>query len=82
MLNEEIDGFGLRIFQSYLFPHGMVYTGEISSEGKVLYRTQAQQNHDSCRRLLLEHVDNEIGIQRKRLDSLDKLHDILENGHE
>ena len=72
------EGWALSVRESYEFPEGDVYRGELSLDGEVLCSTPPCKTMAECRGLLVGLVDGRLAMLWKDIGNLKKIKEHLE----
>lgn len=73
------DGVKTRIFESYVFPYGNTYIGEILSDEMLIYKTHPQDSIEKCKQNLIEVLNGLIASHEKELSRLKATKEKLNN---
>ena len=71
------NGVEVTIKEGYQFPHGSVYKGEVSVDGKFLLGVQTKTDSE-CRQRLCKSLEERVASYRKEANRLNKIKKLVE----
>jgi len=72
------NGVKVTIKEGYQFPHGTIYKGEVTKDGKVVFGVQSAKDYNDCKERLCKAIGEKVTAYRKEASLLNKMKKLVE----